>query len=137
MKEKDLSRRIRKIWMLSREYGDLAGAGGVKDVCKQLAESFARWSGRDVRVVMPLYGFMQPEEFGCALLADPLQQDRPLCFAVDMNYSLQEQREELRVWICRRARVTIYLLESERFGEKSLRFKEIDRNPRLAGRPRP
>ncbi len=119
MKEKDLSQSIRKIWMLSREYGDLAGAGGVKDVCKQLAERFARWSGRDVRIVMPLYGFMKPEELGCELLQDPSQRERLLSFTVDMNYSLQERREELRVWVCRKARVTIYLLESERFGEKS------------------
>ncbi|MDP3479055.1 MAG: glycogen/starch synthase [Desulfoprunum sp.] len=119
MKEQDPRQPIRKIWMLSREYGDFAGAGGIKDVCKQLAESFARWSGRDVRIVMPLYGFMKPLELGCELLSDPLQRERALCFAVDMNYRLQERREEVRVWFCRKARVTVYLLESERFGEKS------------------
>jgi len=26
------------IWMLSRQYGDIAGVDGVKDVCRQLAE---------------------------------------------------------------------------------------------------
>ncbi len=119
MKGKDLVRPLRKIWMLSREYGDLAGAGGVKDVCKQLAESLARWSGRDVRVIMPLYGFMRPEALGFQLLEDPLQGNVPLRFAVDMNYSQQERREELRIWVDRKARVTLYLLESERFGEKS------------------
>ncbi len=119
MRVKDLTPPLRKIWMLSREYGDLAGAGGVKDVCKQLAESLARWSGRDVRVVMPLYGFMRPETLGFRLVEDPLERGVPLHFTVDMNYSQQERREELRVWVCRKSRVTIYLLESERFGEKS------------------
>ena len=119
MKEKIPSQSIRKIWMLSREYGDLAGAGGVKDVCKQLAETFARWSGRDVRVVMPLYGFIKPEASGFELLMDPLFSKQELRFAVDMHYSLQERWEELRVWVCRMAKVTIYLLESDRFREKT------------------
>ena len=74
--------------MLSREYGDLAGAGGVKDVCKQLAESFARWAGRDVRVVLPLYGFMEPRGHGFELLQDHLVQ-QPLRFEVDMDYVLE------------------------------------------------
>ncbi len=70
MHKKENLQSVRKIWMLSREYGDLAGAGGVKDVCKQLAESFARWAGRDVRVVLPLYGFMEPRGHGFELLQD-------------------------------------------------------------------
>jgi len=119
MKEKENSPSIRKIWMLSREYGDLAGAGGVKDVCKQLAEAFAGWSDRDVRVVMPRYGFIKPEESACELLSDPLRGGQPLRFVVDMHYTLQERWEEVRVWVCRKAGVTIYLLESERFSEKT------------------
>ena len=101
MKAKDLTPPLRKIWMLSREYGDLAGAGGVKDVCKQLAESLARWSGRDVRVVMPLYGFMRPKPWVSNSLKILWRRGVALHFAVDMNYSQQERREELRVWVCR------------------------------------
>ena len=119
MKVRNNNPGIRKIWMLSREYGDLAGAGGVKDVCKQLAETFARWSGRDVRVVMPLYGFITPEESGCELLMDPLRPDQPLRFNVDMHYTLLERWEEVRVWVWRQAKVTMYLLESGRFSEKT------------------
>jgi starch synthase len=111
-------RPIRKIWMLSREYGDLAGAGGVKDVCKQLAESCARRSGCDVRVVMPLYGFMNPRKLGFAPLQDKLL-SQPLRFEVDMNYVLEERREEIRVWAGQRSGVMIYLLDSERFREKT------------------
>ena len=33
---------ITSVWMFSREYGGLAGAGGVKDVVSQLAASLAR-----------------------------------------------------------------------------------------------
>lgn len=109
---------IRKIWMLSREYGDLAGAGGVKDVCKQLAESLACSADRDVRVVMPLYGFMNPRGAGFEPLQDSLLM-RPLRFEVDMDYVLQERREEVRVWAGWRSGVTIYLLESARFSDKT------------------
>ncbi len=35
-------RDIHDIWMVSREYGELAAAGGVKDVVFQLAKSLAR-----------------------------------------------------------------------------------------------
>ena len=108
---------IRKIWMLTREYGEIAGAGGVKDVSKQLAESFAAMAGCDVRVVLPLYGFIDPAKFECRLLQDNLVR-RPLLFAVDMNYPGLERREDVRIWTCRLGGVTVYLLESDRFREK-------------------
>ncbi len=53
--------QIKNIWMLSREYGNLAGAGGVKDVVCQLAETLARWTGRSLHVVLPLVWF-----YGCS-----------------------------------------------------------------------
>ncbi len=109
---------IREIWMLSREYGELAGAGGVKDVVSQLSVSLARWSGRSVHVVLPCYGFMDPEKQGFQLLADPVYPDRDLLFEVDLNYPDEERREELMVWHARQERVNIYLLDAERFREK-------------------
>ncbi len=112
------SSAIRSIWMLSREYGTLAGAGGVKDMVRQLARSLARWSGRSVHVALPCYGFMNPEALGFSLLADPLDLARPLEYEVDMDYVHQERRERVRVWTARQERVTIYLLESPRFLEK-------------------
>jgi len=105
---------IRKIWMLTREYGEIAGAGGVKDVSKQLAECFASVGGCDVRVVLPLYGFIDPAKFDCRLLQDNLAR-RPLLFTVDMNYAGQERREDVRIWTCRLGGVTVYLPESDRF----------------------
>ncbi len=109
---------IREIWMLSREYGELAGAGGVKDVVSQLSVSLARWSGRSVHVVLPCYGFMDPEKQGFTLLVDPVYPDRDLLFEVDLNYPDEERREELMVWHARLERVNIYLLDAERFREK-------------------
>jgi starch synthase len=109
---------IREIWMLSREYGNLAGAGGVKDVVFQLSMTLARWSGRSVHVVLPCYGFMKPEQLGFKLLADPLYPEKELQFEVDLNYPKEERREEVKVWAAKLERVNIYLLDAERFREK-------------------
>ena len=49
--------------MVSREYEGLAGVGGVKDVCRQSAEAFSR-SGLRATVVMPCYGFIEPQAHG-------------------------------------------------------------------------
>lgn len=104
--------------MLSREYGDLAGAGGVKDVVSQLSMTLARWSGRSVHVVLPCYGFMNPEALGFQLLADPQFPGRTLEFEVDLNYPEEERREEVRVWEARIDKVHLYLIDAERFREK-------------------
>ena len=109
---------IREIWMLSREYGNLAGAGGVKDVVSQLSVTLARWSGRSVHVVLPCYGFMKPEQLGFELFADPLHPEKDLQFEVDLNYPEEERREEVTVWAARLDRVNIYLIDAERFREK-------------------
>ncbi|MBM9529412.1 glycogen/starch synthase [Desulfoprunum benzoelyticum] len=124
--------------MLTREYGEIAGAGGVKDVSKQLAESFAAVAGCDVRVVLPFYGFIDPAKFECRPLQDNLVR-RPLLFTVDMNYVGLERREDVRVWTCRLGGVTVYLLESNRFREKmdvytyTLR-EEVDESWKQAGK---
>jgi starch synthase len=109
---------IRDIWMVSREYGDLAGAGGVKDVVSQLSVTLARWTGRFVHVVLPCYGFIDPEPLGFKRLSDPLCPEEALCFSVDLNYPGEERREEVTVWSAKVNRVTLYLIEAERFKEK-------------------
>ncbi|MFN2353621.1 MAG: glycogen synthase [Desulfopila sp.] len=108
----------RNIWMVTREYGDLAGAGGVKDVTAQLSRAMAGWTGRRVHVVLPCYGFMAPEQAGFEMLQDPGDAARRLEFEVDMHYAAEERREHLRVWHARRGRVDVYLLDSLRFREK-------------------
>ena len=109
---------IKNIWMISREYGDLAGAGGVKDVAQQLAEALARWSGRKVRMVLPMYGSIDPAKHGFTLLADPGQPEQALEFMIDLNYDMQERRELCRVWTKRQNRVDLYLIAADRFREK-------------------
>jgi starch synthase len=112
-------RAVRNIWMLTREYSGLAGAGGVKDMVKQLAATLAGWSGRTVNVVMPLYGFIQPQEQDFLPLEDPLQPGVNLEYAVNMNYTTIERQETVGVWHRKSGRVNVYLLEAERFREKA------------------
>jgi len=99
---------INNIWMVAREYGELAGAGGVKDVVRQLALALGR-SGRALRVVLPAYGFISLEKAGFA--------DIGLEFDLDMDYPQESRRERVRVW-CLRGAVDVYLLDSPRFREK-------------------
>ncbi len=113
------SETIKNIWMLTREYEGLAGAGGVKDMVKQLAASLACWNGRSVNVVLPLYGFIQAEELGFQPLADPLRPQQALEYAVNMNYAQVDRQETIRVRQKKMGRVRVYLLESERFREKA------------------
>ncbi len=109
---------ITSIWMVSREYDRLAGAGGVKDVVSQLAAALARWNNRRVSVVLPCYGFMDPVKLGFRRLTDVLDPDRPLEFEVSMDYTDLERRERVGVWYRCRHKVHVYLLEAERFLEK-------------------
>ncbi len=137
MQNKEPIQTIRKIWMLTREYGEIAGAGGVKDVCKQLAESFVVRKSCDVRVILPLYGFIDPERIGFRLMRDPHAQG-VLQFPVDMNYTKEERREDVRVWTCTKAGVVVYLLEARRFTEKGdvytyTRQEEATERWKLAG----
>ncbi len=105
--------------MFTREYGHLAGAGGVKDVSAQLSKALARWNSRKVSVVLPCYGFMKPRELGFEQLPDPLFQGRALKFEVPMNYTAMERSERVTVWHRVQDKVRIYLIEAERYREKS------------------
>jgi starch synthase len=110
---------MKNIWMLTREYSGLAGAGGVKDMVKQLATTLARWTGRSVSVVMPLYGFIAPLEHGFFPLADPLHSGGIVEYDVHMNYVESDRQETVRVWYNKISRVHVYLLEADRFLEKA------------------
>ena len=109
-KKKDATPRT--IWMIAREYDGLAGAGGVKDVVRQLSEALAR-AGPRVSVVLPLYGFMDPKALGFASLG--------LAFEVAMNYEAEERRELVRIFaktVPDGGELTIYLLDAQRYLEK-------------------
>ncbi len=110
-KKKDTT-ASRTIWMIAREYDGLAGAGGVKDVVRQLSEALVR-AGHRVSVVLPLYGFMDPQAAGFASLG--------LAFEVEMNYAAEERRELVRIFgktTTDGGELTIYLLDAQRYLEK-------------------
>jgi len=109
MSDKKRTIQIKKIWMVTREYNGLAGSGGVKDVCRQLAEALTR-AKKKVTVILPLYGFMDPEQ--CEL--KPLD----LAFSVDMNYAREERRETVHVWQRKYNGVQLYLVGAARYREK-------------------
>ena len=117
---------ISNIWMLSREYGDLAGVGGVKDVVEQLAKTLAANSACTVKVVLPLYGYLDSKKLGLQLIEDPLRHGHPLEYEVDMNYPSEERRESVRVWTRVRDKVTLLLLESDRFSDKLAPYTYTD-----------
>ena len=119
--------------MLSREYGELAGAGGVKDAVRQLAETLALDGTHDVRVVLPFYGFIDGAREGFTPLEDPLIPGRPLEFTIDMPYGLEERRELCRVHQALRLGVRLYLIEAERFGEKGSVYTYTDEESRREG----
>ena len=114
-----MKKTVSNIWMVSREYGDIAGAGGVKDVAQQLSESLATCNGVRVSVVLPLYGFVDTASVGARPLADPANHDSDLRLTVDMTYDGVEYQEKVRVLTVVHNGVVIYLLESKRFQEKS------------------
>jgi len=111
-------KKIKNIWMLSREYGALAGAGGVKDVVSQLAETLARWSGRVVHVVLPCYGFIDPAGLGFRPLADPAAPGELLRCEIDMNHPDKMQKEGVTFFNKKINRVFLYLVDADRFREK-------------------
>lgn len=108
---------VQCVWMVSREYDGLAGAGGVKDVCRQLAETLVRHAGCRVRVILPRYGFMDPLALGFTAQALPGRAPSQ-AFDVDMNYAGEERRERISIWRQERRGVEIFLVEAERFAEK-------------------
>ncbi|MCI5126805.1 MAG: hypothetical protein D3925_20570 [Candidatus Electrothrix sp. AR5] len=114
-------KKIKKVVMVTREYDGVAGAGGVKDVCRQLSEALVRHAGCDVRVVLPCYGFMDAAARGFKRVRLPCRKEAakmPTVFEVDMNYPGKERRESVSLWRKKEQGVMIYLLDSLRFAEK-------------------
>lgn len=114
----------KSVWMVSREYDGVAGAGGVKDVCRQLAETLVRHAGCAVSVVLPRYGFVdapglgfEPADIGDRAGRIGARRYERL-FEVDMDYSDEERREPVAVWRREMNGVVLYLLEAERFAAK-------------------
>ncbi len=112
------------VWMVTREYDKLAGAGGVKDVCRQLAETLVARGDCSVRVVLPRYGFMDAVRLGFSLVRAGHGSGRIAgrrydhIFEVDMNYAEEERREPVAVWQAGMNGVTVFLVEADRFATK-------------------
>ncbi len=101
--------KIKEIYTLTREYRDLAGAGGLKDVAQELSEALVR-KGLKVTVFLPRYGFLKPKELGFKEVG--------LSFPVDMDYAQEERRETVSLWEGEINGVRIFLIEAERYREK-------------------
>jgi starch synthase len=110
MAKKSQSQGINNIWMLTREYDSLAGAGGVKDVSRQLAEALVRLK-KSVTVILPCYGFMDPKKLGFTR--------QPFAFEVDMNYTAEDRREKVTLWQKTLHGVVVYLVDADRYREKN------------------
>jgi len=110
--------------MVTREYDGLAGAGGVKDVCRQLAETLTAHGNCSVKVILPRYGFMDAASLGFSLTEIGRDNGRicgrryPSVFEVDMNYTAEERRETVAIWQANLNGVTIFLVEADRFAAK-------------------
>lgn len=117
-------RPIQSVWMVSREYEGVAGAGGVKDVTRQLAETLVATGQVNVSVVLPRYGFLNvdlPEYTLVPVTSTAARiggQHYRHTFSVDMNYARKERREDIAVWRRVINGVTLYLVEANRFSEK-------------------
>ena len=115
---------IRSVWLVTREYEGLAGAGGVKDVCRQLAESLAGRGDCAVRVVLPRYGFVDAAHLGFVPASRGDSGGRiggrrfDHVFEVDMNYVAEERRERVAFWQATINGVQIFLVEADRFATK-------------------
>lgn len=124
MTVEDKSREIQSVWMVAREYDRLAGAGGVKDVCRQLAEILAADTHCSVRVILPRYGFMHAPRLGFSLASIGQEGGRiggrryDHLFEVDMNYAAEERREKVAIWQASLNNVTVFLVEADRFAAK-------------------
>ncbi len=112
------------IWMVTREYEGIAGAGGVKDVCRQLAEALVSHAGCRVSVILPRYGFMDALHLGFQLSETGTMAGRigarryARIFEVDMDYSGEERREPVAIWQRDLAGVRLYLIEADRYASK-------------------
>jgi len=115
---------IGSVWLVTREYAGLAGAGGVKDVSRQLAEALVDTRETTVTVIMPRYGFMDARALGfdIAPVGSWTGEVQRVAYShgfwVDMNYAYQERREYVSLWRANINGVLVYLVEAERFAEK-------------------
>ncbi|MEZ0328497.1 MAG: glycogen/starch synthase [Dissulfuribacterales bacterium] len=98
---------MQTILMISREYGGIAEAGGVKDVVTGLSRALVK-KGMEVFVVIPCYGFVFLKGL------EPL----PWRISISMHYAAEERYEEVGFRLLVRDGVYVVLVEADRFAEK-------------------
>ena len=113
---------IDSVALLSREYASIAGAGGVKDVVKGLSQALSK-KGVETRVILPRYGFLEPEKLGFK----PLD----ISFNVQMDYTSEERVEEVGFWFKDLSGIKCYLVESQRFAEKKGIYTYTEEDERI------
>ncbi len=107
-----MSRLQGGVWHISREYEGIAEAGGVKDVVAGLASSLQR-CGAAVTVVLPRYGFIDPDELAVVKLPFRLHLTLPA-----ENRTSQPVVQEVQVYETERQGVRIFLLDSAHTRDK-------------------
>ncbi len=106
----DPSKKIHRILHIAREFGPLAGAGGIKDVTWGLCRASAN-AGIITEMVLPHY--RKVDEY---LLRHKLSL-KPLCsFVVRMDYGAYVRDEKIRVATCKIAnKLTLSLIKADPF----------------------
>lgn len=107
-----MSRLPQSVWHVTREYAGLAEAGGVKDVVRGLADALVS-RGVPTTVVLPWYGFLQPEVHGLKIDAQPVA-----AFPMSLPDQDRENRlfpEPVQVFATDMGSVRILLVQSPRF----------------------
>ena len=96
---------VNEIWLVSRELGGWAEAGGIKDVVSDQANSFPK-IGWQTHVVLPLYGFLQ----------DRVKQ---MGQQIWTGHSAHPTRAvALAAWVIQDGNHTLHFLESPSFHDK-------------------
>ena len=98
---------VKDVWMVSREMEGLAGAGGVKDVTRQLLAAIAH-RGIRATLVMPLYSLVDRQ---------PLT-DTGIELAFPMNLTYEERIIHARIYRTEQVGASIFLVDTPCYAEK-------------------
>jgi starch synthase len=111
---------VKEIWLVSRELGGWAEAGGIKDVVKDQADSFPK-IGWTTHVVLPLYGFLQSR----------VTMEGDLVWSGKSSHPTREVG--LEAWVIQDGNHTLHFLDSPSFQDKDSLYtytaEDESRNP--------
>lgn len=97
---------MKEIWLISRELGGWAEAGGIKDVVRDQALAFPT-IGWTTHVVLPLYGFLTDRV---------LREGRRVWSGLSHH---PEKPAGLEAWVLQNGNHTVHFLSSPRFANKN------------------